>query len=451
MNQNTATWTKLAASIFFCGLAAATAQAQSSDALLNKLVSKGILTADEAKDLAKDVPAPNKWNLPSWVSNVKLYGDFRGRYDGIYQHGNNYAPAGVNPVTGVITDPTNANAVDDRHQLRYRLRFGFTANTTDHFAVGLRLGSGPTGTAAAGQTNGSTFSANTTLNNNASRKPIFVDLAYAKWTPIKYVQAEIGKMNNAFWFTDMVMDPDYNPEGAQQKFSFDFNDKQRLSFTAGQWVIQENFNAQGTNINNDVYLLVNQIDLASKWTPHLTSRIGGAIYNFKNQHSMSSALDNTFIGQNGQAASGPTAPNFNPLIGRAEVTWTLDSFPGFTGGFPITIGGEYANNPGAGSHVNEAYNLGLTLGSSKNKGNWQLTYNYKNIESAAVWHGLNDDDFGFNARGGTDVRGHQVIAAYHVADPLTIGLRYMRTEQIGNMAGTKAEQDRLFFDLVWAF
>ena len=69
----------------------------------------------------------------------------------------------------------------------------------------------------------------------------------------------------------------------------------------------------------------------------------------------------------------------------------------------------------------------------------------------AVWRGLNDDDFGFNAHGGTDVRGHQVIASYHVADPLLINLRYMKTEKISNAPGTQAAQDRLFFDMVWAF
>jgi len=203
---------------------------------------------------------------------------------------------------------------------------------------------------------------------------------------------------------------------------------------------------------------MNQVDWAAKWTPQLSSRVGAAIYNFNHQHSMSTALDDIsigtrgggFIGQNGTPATG-TNVAFNPIIARAEVTWTLDSFPGFVGGFPITVGGEYAHNPPAGSHINEGYNLGIIFGSSKNKGNWQLSYNYKNIESAAVWHGLNDDDFGFNARGGTDVRGHQVIAAYHVRDPLTVGLRYMHTEQISNAPGTKAEQDRLFFDLVWAF
>ena len=52
---------------------------------------------------------------------------------------------------------------------------------------------------------------------------------------------------------------------------------------------------------------------------------------------------------------------------------------------------------------------------------------------------------------GLDQRGHQVVGSYHVVDPLTINLRYMRTEKISNAPGTKAEQDRLFFDLVWAF
>src|SRR5205823_7464571 len=80
----------------------------------------------------------------------------------------------------------------------------------------------------------------------------------------------------------------------------------------------------------------------------------------------------------------------------------------------------------------QAYNLGVVLGSARKKGNWQLSYNYKNIGTAAVWHGINDDDFGFNAKGGTDVRGHQAIASYRVFDPMTFNVRFMRTEQINN-------------------
>src|SRR5262249_47379335 len=154
------------------------------------------------------------------------------------------------------------------------------------------------------QGNASPFSANTTLNNDASRKPIFVDLAYAKWTPTKWGQFEIGKMNNAFWFTDMVMDPDYNPEGAQEKFTYDINPNHHLNFIMGQWVIQENFSSTGTTNNNDTYIFMNQVDWTAKWTKQLSTRVGAALMNFKNQHDISPALDNQFLNQNGTIAGG---------------------------------------------------------------------------------------------------------------------------------------------------
>jgi hypothetical protein len=444
MNQHTSSWAKLAAGVFFCGVAASSTHAQSSDALLNKLVSKGILTTEEAKELNKDVkgapPAPVP--VAGWVSALKFSGDFRGRYDGVFQNEGNSG-------TG--------NAIEDRNRLRYRLRFGVTATMTDHLEAGMRLASGDAssaltaaGTGILGSIGGSPFSANSTMNNDASRKGIFIDLAYGKWTPTKWAQFEVGKMVSPFWFTDMVMDPDYNPEGGQEKFSYSIGDIHKFSFTSGQYVIMENYSAAGTANNNDTYLFINQLDWAAKWTPLLSSRVGIGIMNFKNQADISGDLE-TFLGQNGTPAVGAGAESFNPIIGRAELTFTLPSFPVFHGGFPITVGGEYVQNPGAGSHINEGYNIGATFGSAKAKGNWQVSYNYKNIESAAVWHGLNDDDFGYNARGGTDVRGHQVIGSYHLVDPLTFNMRYMHTERIANPAGTQAEQDRVFVDLVWAF
>jgi Putative porin len=444
MNQYTATWAKLAASVFFCGLAASAAHAQSSDALLNKLVSKGILTAEEAKELSKDVAKVPAAPMPvsSWVSSLKFSGDVRGRYDGVYQSSGN-SGAG--------------NAIEDRTRFRYRVRFGVTASMTDHLEAGIRLASGEingalnaAGTGILGSFGGSPFSANTTMNNDASRKFIFVDLAYGKWAPAKWAQFEVGKMISPFWFTDMVLDPDYNPEGGQEKLSYDLGEKHRFSATSGQYVIMENYSAGGTGNNNDTYLFVNQIDWNAKWTERLSSRVAVGMINFKNQGDISPDLE-TFINQNGTPAAGPGAESFNPIIGRAELTFNLKSFPCFHGAFPITVGGEYVQNPAAPSHINEGYNLGVTFGSSKAKGNWQINYNYKNIETAATWRGLNDDDFGYNAKGGTDVRGHQVIASYHPADPFTFNVRYMLTERIINAPDTQSKQNRLFLDLVWAF
>ena len=440
MNIKKMKWTTAGAlaSVAFC----ANAAAQSSDALLDKLVQKGILTAQEAKDLREDAKKDfdknyrKETSMPEWVTGLKFNGDFRARYDGVYQD----------------TDPVTAGA--DRTRLRYRVRFGATASLTDHFEVGLRLGSGEVGSALP-SFGGSAFSANTTLNNDASRKFIFVDLAYAKWTPCNEFQAEVGKMNGPFWFTDMVLDPDYNPEGGQEKIAYALNDNHKVSLTSGQYVIAENFRALGTGSNNDTYLFVNQIDWTAKWTPKISSRLALAAYNFKNQNDISFGATGIegLINQNGTPAAGPGAVNFNPIIARAELTCSLNSFPLFTGQFPITLGGEYANNTAASSLPtgNQAYNVGATFGSARQKNNWAISYNYKNIGTAAVWRGLNDDDFGFAARGGTDVRGHQIVASYHAYNPLFINLRYMKTEQINNAPGTFNEQDRLFFDLLWTF
>jgi hypothetical protein len=375
--------------------------------------------------------------MPAWTKSVKFGGDFRGRYDGIFQDNSNKGAG---------------SAIYDRDRLRYRLRYGLTADLSDNFEIGLRLGSGEIGSAAP-SLGGSPFSANTTLNNDGSRKFLFVDLAYAKWKPEDWFSAQFGKMNSDFWLTDMVLDPDYNPEGAQQKFSIPLSADHKINLTGGEWVIAENFASTGTNVQNkDVYLFVAQADLAAKWTKELGSRVGIASYAFANQSAMPASME-TFINQNGTSAAGPGAPHFNPIIARGDVTYTFPSAPLFEGPFPATVGVEYANNPGA-SHFGsgaEAYNIGLTLGDARKKHDWQLMYNYKRIGTAAVWHGLNDDDFGVNAKGGTGITGHQVIASYHAFDPIWINLRLMRTEQINHPVGVSSEQTRFFFDLLWSF
>src|SRR6266478_2490673 len=89
----------LAANVFALG-----ACAQSSDALIDKLVEKGILTVKEANDLREETEKnftqaySVKSGMPECVSALKFNGDFRGRYEGHYSD---------NP------------AFVDRHRLRY--------------------------------------------------------------------------------------------------------------------------------------------------------------------------------------------------------------------------------------------------------------------------------------------------------------------------------------------
>src|SRR6185295_20026173 len=82
-------------------------QAQSVDALLDKLVDKGVLTVNEAKDLREETDKDfnraygAKSGMPEWVSALKFNGDMRGRYEGFF---------GENP------------AFVERNRFRYRFR-----------------------------------------------------------------------------------------------------------------------------------------------------------------------------------------------------------------------------------------------------------------------------------------------------------------------------------------
>jgi hypothetical protein len=189
------------------------------------------------------------------------------------------------------------------------LRFGLTAELTDHFEVGCGLVQAEG--SAAPSFGGSPFSANTTEGNDSSRKFIFVDLAYGKWKPADWFTAEVGKMNSAFWFTDMVLDPDYNPEGAQEKVTLKLNDNHKLNLTAGQYVILENF-------GSTVLRAAPTATSISSWRKLIGRRNGRTIclhspgrYAFMNQSAVSTNLE-AFLGQNGTSAAGAGAPNFNP-------------------------------------------------------------------------------------------------------------------------------------------
>src|SRR5947209_8386737 len=131
MKQKCTTWATLAASIFVGGAIATNTQGQTSDALLDTLIKKGVLTEKEAKDIkteASKEPQKQfnqafsaKTGMPSWINSYKLYGDFRGRFE------ENYA------------DSTLYNA---RERYRFRLRVGLNVSMMDNIDVGLRLSSG---------------------------------------------------------------------------------------------------------------------------------------------------------------------------------------------------------------------------------------------------------------------------------------------------------------------
>ena len=427
------------------------AHAQSSvDSLLNKLEQKGVLTVDEAKALKAenqqdfktdmDKAFNSKFAMPDWVTGYKLSGDFRGRFD----------------------DMNSGNpAVLDRIRLRYRLRVGLQVNMKDDLEVGFRLGSGDNSQGSPS----SPLSNNQTMAGDASKKALYVDTAYGKWTPIHNddwkLAATFGKMVQPFDASYMLFDPDYTPEGGALQVTYKFNDNQSLRFNAGAFVLDELKTS-----SRDPFMYGGQLLLDSKWTPKIGTTVGVSAYDIVNRESLSTAYDtnlgNTTVGGGTPYNGTSFLYNYNPIVASGSVTYTLDSFPLYPGAFPIKLAGEYLNNPAAPSN-NEGYWVGVTFGKSGKKGTWDLSYRYQRLESDAWWDQVVDDDnaaaFQTSATpvtaglaGGTNIKGHLVKFNYSIFDSLIFSFTCYANDLINKpYPGTKTDALHAMADIMWKF
>ena len=435
-------------------------QAQSSDALLDKLVDKGILTAQEAAELREEsdknftTAFQTKTGMPDWVTGYKLSGDVRGRFEHISSEN-----------TGMI----------DRERLRYRIRVGLTVNMLDDLEAGFRLTSGET---TKGATTGNPNSGNTTFSDNGSKKSIFIDTAYGKWTPLNAggwtAGITVGKMENPFAFTTMLFDADYTPEGAAIQTGWAINDKQSLSFTLGGFMLDE-----ASASVHDPFLYGGQLLWTAKWTPKLTSTVGGGMLSLKYKEQLTT--DNVPYVNRGNTREPVfldnsvfyrLKENFNPLIADASLTYTLDSFPFYTGTFPLKFGGEFIHNPSA-SAKNHGFWVGATFGKSGTKKTWDITYRYEYLEADAWYDQLVDDDNGafypgtnpnanssYGYFGGTNIKGHMVKFNYSFTDSFTFSATCFITDLIsldglvsdGSVPdGHTSATIRFMADLIWKF
>lgn len=437
--------------------------AQSADALIDKLVDKGILTVKEAQDLRDEADKnfttafQTKTGMPDWVTGYKISGDVRGRMDWLSTE-NPGSLAGVGGPSGV-----------DRLRWRYRIRLGLTVTMLDSVEAGFRLGSGDGA--------GNPVSNNTTMENNFSKKPLWVDTAYGKWTPINgngwLLSATVGKMDNPFLFTPMVFDPDITPEGGALQAGYIINNVHSLSLVGAGFVLDEQ-----TTSSHDPAMYGGQLIWNAKWSPKWSTSLGAGALNLVNRSFLTTAnVPNGNQGNTRVAVINPANPalfavglvnHYNPVIADASVTYVMDSFPLYTGAFPVKLAGELMNNPGA-SRQNSGFWAGLTLGKSGTKHSWDLTYRYEYLEADAWYDQMVDDDnqvFYSNASfgggtgfvSGTNFKGHLVKLNYSLTDALTLSFGCYINELIapnlnvpGGLTNPKSSSIHAMADMLWKF
>ncbi len=107
------------------------------------------------------------------------------------------------------------NTLPDRNRARIRARIGLDGQLNEDFVGGIAVATGSLGDPT---------STNETLTNVFDRKTIALDRAFVTFNPVahRWISLTGGKFAYTWQRTSATFDPDLNPEGFNEKFSFDF-------------------------------------------------------------------------------------------------------------------------------------------------------------------------------------------------------------------------------------
>jgi hypothetical protein len=450
--------------------ASTSAFGQTAEALMEVLVRKGILTEQEAEDikveLARENDSANKVKAPGKTTKrIEIYGDFRGRYEN-FSSSEVFIPGNDDDLELV------GRKFGSRSRWRYRARVGVKAALTENFEVGMRIGSGDIDRASRVLAGIDPISQNQTMYNNASKKGVFIDLAYGRWAYSNYPltpwsgDLAFGKIKNPYTFSKLVFDSDYTPEGFGGQVGYQFNLEHQLTANGGAFVLDE-FSTD----SDDPYMVGGQLRFDSIWKynaafkPKISSSLGVAYMYIGNEDGLvNGAVPNINVGNTRDATGAPVA-RFQPVILDGALTYTLDRVPYYSGFFPITLKGEYMKNTGYDDN-DTGYSVGIKFGKAGKKATWEIGYTWRYLAPDVWYEELVDSDFGaFYARppdnsgfsnggygAGTNVKGHVFQAKYTPYNALTFIVSYYYTKLVEEfLAGGDGTMHRVQVDALLKF
>jgi len=397
-------------------------QAQQSAADAQKAADQAAKDAVEVKTALAEVNTSEQNThrelsaLEALVGRFRLSGDVRIR-------GENY----------------NQDNVPDRNRARVRVRFGVDGQLNEDFIGGFALATGSLGDPST---------TNETLTNFFDRKTIALDRGYVTYNPVAHPWLSLtgGKFAYTWQRTSATFDPDINPEGFNEKFSFDFSGPVKNFTAQGIELLYNEANGKLGIPSQDSYALGGQVSARFQigpWTA--TPSILSLKWNrpdailqasaFATQATSTGFLpsDSTtpttgipIPGEGQGCAKGgfkpTTFPAYPPCVfapnGMTNATY-VDSkgIPHFYSGFnyvdfiltnqiqdgirrfPINILAEFLDNPDAAAHPldskgnvisslgsqNKEYGVDFSLGQTKNRNDVQFGYAwYREEQDAAI-------------------------------------------------------------------
>jgi hypothetical protein len=418
----------------------------SPDALLNKLVQKGILTEKEAQEvLAESLPtnqvSGSKWKISNAIKNIELFGDLRFRYE--------YRAADNAPGSGATTD----NYM--RERFRGALRIGLRGDLFDDFYYGIRLE-----TASNPRSPWVTFGEGGSQSNPTpfAKDKLGINLgqAYLGWRPVDWYEMTVGKMPMPLYTTPMIWDTDINPEGAVEKLKVSMGHVD-LFANLGQFLYQA-ADPDSDVPSSDTFMLAWQVGANVKLAKDMSLKVAPVLYNYTgsgsafgvNKPYSGQGLNGINVNTNGYNQNGindllvlETPVEFNFKVGQYGARVFGDfayNFDGADRARAAVVATAPASRPSqAYTDDVKAYqigfgfgNLGLVYGQTSKKNTWEARAYYQHIEQYAVDVNLIDSDFFERA----NEQGVYTALAYSFTDAIIGTARYGYANPIRGALGT---------------
>lgn len=313
------------------------------------------------------------------------------------------------------------DGVATRNRARIRVRFGLDGKLNDDFIGGFALASGSLGDPTT---------TNETFTNFFDRKTIGLDRGYITYNPVAapWLSLTGGKFAYPWYRTSLTMDPDINPEGFDQKLSFNLESPVAENLTVQAFQLLYNENSKG----DDSFAIGGQVSGIFKFGPWTTTPSFGLIdWRFVDSLLAASAFANQATSSGNPAipisGEGPgcatgfglaSVPNCAfAANGMTNATFTdAGGVRHFLSGFayadfilnnqiqtgskraPLNLILEYEDNLKAASHPlsstgavisslgaqGKAYLGDFSVGQAKNKNDVQFGYSYWRIEQDAI-------------------------------------------------------------------
>lgn len=402
--------------------------------------------------------AGERLGLPEWIDRIQWEGDLRLRYE-LDSFPNGNAPA----VAFQSSETRNAdidNVEDERNRFRVRARLGAKLKIADWLDGGIRMTTGP---------ESDPVSPNQTLETESSKYTFGLDRAFLRATPVKWATLSGGRIENPYFSTDLVWDPDLALDGLAASFKPKFSENWSAFGTLGAFSIDEE-ESSDTNKAKDKWMFGAQGGLQWKGSSQSAVRLGVALYDFKNVEGKANPLgsniyDNTVLGfrSKGNNTFSIDGANAN-LCGAGGPCGLASEFRelNLTGQIDLAtfnpvhviLTADYVRNIGfdqdeilarTGNQYDEetdGYQVALSIGmpAVKERHDWQVFGAYKRIEADAVLDGLTDSDFHL---GGTDAKGWILGASYGVDKNAWLTARWFSADEI---TGLPLSTDVLLLD-----